>query len=84
MYGHQRSPSLEFKEMTKRDAQASLATELNKLRKTGNLTESQNKLVDKEFEGFQRLFAKYLAADVATPINWNRIEKLKDGSVNSL
>jgi hypothetical protein len=72
---------MEFKEKTKRDAQVSLSNELLKLRKTGNLTEVQARLVDKEFDGFQRLFAKYLEADVAAPIVWNKIEKLPEGSV---
>ena len=54
-----------FKEMTKRDAQISLNQELLKLRKTSNLTQEKNELIDKELEGFQRLFGQYLAADVA-------------------
>ena len=70
-----------FKEMTKRDAQMSLSHELIKLRKTSNLTQERNDLIDKEFEGFQRLFSQYLAADVAAPIQWEKIEKLPQGSV---
>jgi hypothetical protein len=38
--------------------------------------------VDKEFHGFQRLFANYLAADVDTSINWDKIEKLPANSVS--
>ena len=83
LFGHQRSPSMEnFKEMTKRDAQMSLSHELIKLRKTSNLTQERNDLIDKEFEGFQRLFSQYLAADVAAPIQWEKIEKLPQGSVS--
>eukprot|EP00093_Oithona_nana_P009830 09830.XXX_147009_151198_1 [CDS] Oithona nana genome sequencing. len=69
-----------FKEMTKRDAQISLNQELLKLRKTSNLTQEKNELIDKELEGFQRLFSQYLAADVAAPIHWEKIEKLPQGS----
>lgn len=43
LFGHTRSPSVEFKELTKRDAQFSLAQELDKLRRTGNLPDSQVK-----------------------------------------
>ena len=71
-----------FKEMTKRDAQISLNQELLKLRKTSNLTQEKNELIDKELEGFQRLFSQYLAADVAAPIHWEKIEKLPQGSVS--
>jgi hypothetical protein len=39
--------------------------------------------VDKEFNGFQRLFAKYLAADVDTSVHWDKIEKLPANSVSS-
>lgn len=73
---------MEFKEMTKRDALMSLNSELIKLRKTSNLTQEQNATIDKEFEGFQRLFAKYLEADVAAPIKWDKIEKLPKDSVS--
>lgn len=73
---------MEFKEMTKKDALVSLSSELTKLRKTSNLTSEHNALIDKEFEGFQRLFAKYLEADVAAPIDWNKIEKLPKDSVS--
>ena len=72
-----------FKEMTKRDAQISLNQELLKLRKTSNLTQEKNELIDKELEGFQRLFSQYLAADVAAPIHWEKIEKLPQGSVST-
>lgn len=67
--------------MTKRDALLSLSSELIKLRKTSNLTQDKNAVIDKEFEGFQRLFAKYLEADVAAPIHWDKIEKLPQGSI---
>ena len=70
--------------MTKRDALMSLSSELDKLRKTSNLTVERNKAIDKELEGFQRLFAKYLQADVAAPIDWEKIEKLPQGSVSVL
>jgi len=67
-YGHQRSSSMEFKEMTKRDAVFRLSAELIKLRKTSGLSTEKNEIIDKEFDGFQRLFGKYLEADVAAPI----------------
>jgi len=80
-YGHQRSPSMEFKEMTKRDAVFRLSAELIKLRKTSGLSAEKNEIIDKEFDGFERLFGKYLEADVAAPIIWEKIEKLPQGSI---
>ena len=74
---------MEFKEMTKRDAVSRLMQELIKLRKTSDLPADKNEIIDKEFDGFQRLFDKYLQADVAAPIEWEKIEKLPQGSVRN-
>ena len=76
------SQSMEFKELTKRDAERCLAMELDKLQRTGNLPEMQRAQIDKEFGGFQRLFAKFLAADSGTAIEWERIEKLPKDAVS--
>ena len=73
---------MEFKELTKRDAERSLAIELEKLKKTGNLPELQAHMIDKEFSGFQRLFNKFLAADSGDAIEWERIEKLPADAVS--
>ena len=77
------SQSMEFKELTKRDAERSLAIELEKLKKTGNLPELQAQMIDKEFGGFQRLFNKFLAADSGSAIEWERIEKLPSDAVST-
>lgn len=84
MYGHNRSPSREFKELTKRDAQISLTSELDKLRITGNLTEVQSRIVDQEFDGFKDLFAKFLASEAADGVVWDKIEKLPNNAVSYL
>jgi len=82
LFGHSRSPSMEFKELTKRDAQISLAQELDKLRRTGNLPDQQAKAVDKEFDGFKELFGKFLTSDSsAEAIKWGEIEKLPQDAV---
>lgn len=82
LFGHARSPSMEFKEMTKRDAEISLAHELEKLKKTALLPEFQAKLVDKEFDGFKRLFGKFLTSDSHEAIRWDKIEKLPKDAVS--
>ncbi len=74
---------MEFKEMTKLDALVTLNSELTKLRKTSNLTQERNTIVDKEFEAFQRLFSKFLEADASKSIDWDKIEKLPEGSILS-
>jgi hypothetical protein len=43
--------------------QTSLAQELLKLRLTANLTGERAEVIDKEFDGFQKLFASFLAAE---------------------
>jgi len=73
------SQSMEFKELTKRDAERSLSIELEKLKKTALLPEAQSRLIDKEFSGFQRLFKTFLAT--AGPIEWEKIEKLPSDAI---
>ena len=85
--GHYRSPSMEFKEITKKDAETSLAQELDKLRRTGvgigNLTKEQGDMIDRDFDGFKRLFAKYLSGEAKAGIDWAKIETLPDDSVGN-
>jgi len=69
---------MDFKELTKKDAQITLAMELDKLMKT--LPEAQKQIVEKEFEGFQRLFAKFIA-DSGPQLIWENIQKLPEGSI---
>lgn len=80
MYGHNRSPSREFKELTKRDAQILLNKELEKLQKTAQLPKAQAELVDKEFDGFRDLFGKFLTAEHQS-VKWDKIEKLPSDAV---
>jgi len=84
LFGHSRSESMEFKVMTKRDAEVSMTQELEKLRRTSGhlgLSDVQAKKVDFEFDGFKKLFAKYLSADSDASINWQKIEKLPSEAV---
>lgn len=80
--GHARSPSMEFKELTKKDAQNLLLHELNKLRKTGNLSSVESSEVDRDFDGFKTLFAKFLAEDTSA-IVWEKIEKLPTDAIRA-
>ena len=59
---------MEFKEMTKRDAVFRLSAELIKLRKTSGLSAEKNEIIDKEFDGFERLFGKYLRPMLLHPL----------------
>lgn len=80
MRGHQRVPSgsREFKELTKKDAQTQLEHELQELLATAE--EETKKTVEQEFQGFQRLFERFLL-DQGSTINWDRIEKLPENAV---
>ena len=78
------SLSMEFKELTKRDAERCLAMELEKLKRTGNLPQLQAQMIDKEFSGFQKLFTNFLAAESVSAIEWERIEKLPHDAVSYL
>merc|ERR1719458_681742 len=83
--GLYRSPSMEFKEVTKKDAEVGLSQELDKLRRTGVgtgcLIGEQADIVDRDFDGFKRLFAKYLSGEAKTGIDWAKIERLPEGSI---
>ena len=58
--------------------------ELEKLKRTGNLPQLQAQMIDKEFSGFQKLFANFLAAESVSAIEWERIEKLPHDAVSYL
>merc|ERR1719385_176509 len=80
LFGHQRSPSMEFKELTKKDAQISLALELDKLMVTS--PEGQKQLVGQDFDGFKSLFGKFIN-ETGPSVHWEKIEKLpKDAIAN--
>ena len=62
--------------------QLSLSMELDKLRRTGNLTQQQADSIDKEFDDFKKLFAKFLTVDAKDSIVWEKIEKLHQDAVS--
>jgi UTP--glucose-1-phosphate uridylyltransferase len=80
LFGHQRTPSMEFKELTKKDAQISLAQELEKLAITSNLAEKE--LMEKNFEGFQRLFSKFIN-ETGPSVHWDKIERLPKDAIKN-
>merc|ERR1711915_538924 len=76
--GIQRTPSMDFKELTKKDAQASLSMELDKLVRT--LPEGRKHVVDQDFDGFKRLFGKFIN-ETGPSVIWDKIEKLPHGAI---
>ncbi|CAL4060947.1 unnamed protein product, partial [Meganyctiphanes norvegica] len=78
VFGHQRSPSMEFKELTKKDAQVQLTQELQKLLLT--CPESHKPITQLEFEGFENLFGRFIN-ETGPSLEWDNIQKLPDGSV---
>jgi len=71
---------MEFKELTKKDAQISLAMELDKLLKT--LPEGSRQIVEQDFDGFKTLFGKFINS-TGPSVNWDKIEKLPQESVGA-
>merc|ERR1719412_1868404 len=47
----------------------------------GCLVGEQADVVDRDFDGFKRLFAKYLGGAAKAGIDWNKIEPLPEGSI---
>ena len=76
----QRSPSMEFKDLTKKDAQISLSTELDKLMMTSPVGIRDQ--VEQNMEGFKRLFGKFITSK-GPSVQWERIEKLPHDAVTS-
>ena len=92
----QRSPSMEFKDLTKKDAQVEyscedmrmkqliqigLSMELDKLMMTSPAgTRDQ---VETNFDGFKRLFGKFINSS-GPSVQWEKIEKLPPDAVRFL
>ncbi|CAG7832057.1 unnamed protein product [Allacma fusca] len=72
------SEAAEFTQLTKRDALVRLGHELDNL--AANAQQESKALIQKEFEGFQNIFNKFLQGS-GTSIDWSKIQKLPDGSV---
>ena len=70
---------MDFKEMTRRDAESSLAMELDKLARTG--TKARRELMDREFDGFKKLFGKFINESGPSVI-WDNIERLPQNAVS--
>ncbi|VEN64381.1 unnamed protein product, partial [Callosobruchus maculatus] len=80
--GHARagSETTQFIEATKRDALNNLRREMEKLLDSTEPHKSQE--ATKEFEGFQRLFRRFLD-ETGPSVEWDRIEKLPPGAVRN-
>ena len=72
---------MDFKELTKKDAQISLAMELDKLMMT--MPEGQKQVVEQDFDGFKRLFGKFINS-TGPSVHWDKIEKLPEDAVSFL
>jgi len=71
---------MEFKELTKKDAEVSLAMELEKLLKTTG--EGKKQVVEQDFDGFKRLFGKFIHS-TGPSVKWDKIEKLPKDAIQS-
>jgi UTP--glucose-1-phosphate uridylyltransferase len=72
------SEAAEFAQLTKRDALVRMENELSDLLK--ECKPSDKPLTEKEFDGFQKIFNKFLQG-AGTSVEWDKIEKLPDGAV---
>jgi len=78
LFGHQRTPSMDFKELTKKDAEMTLAMELDKLLKT--LPDSGRQDMEQDFDGFKKLFCKFIH-ESGPSVFWDKIEKLPQNAI---
>ena len=72
---------MEFKDLTKKDAQISLAMELDKLMMTSPVGAREE--VEQNFDGFKRLFGKFITSS-GPSVRWDKIEKLPPNAVSWL
>lgn len=72
------SEAAEFNQLTKRDALVRMSHELQSL--ATRAQENERGTMEKEFDGFQHIFKKFLQGS-GTTIDWNKIEQLPNGSV---
>lgn len=79
VFGHQRSPSMEFKELTKKDAQVQLTHELQKLSVT--CPQPLRETVQQDFDGFEKLFGRFIN-ESGPSVEWDRIQRLPDSAVS--
>ncbi|XP_050736828.1 UTP--glucose-1-phosphate uridylyltransferase-like isoform X2 [Eriocheir sinensis] len=78
VFGHQRSPSMEFKELTKKDAQVQLTHELQKLSVT--CPQPLRETIQQDFDGFEKLFGRFIN-ESGPSVEWDRIQRLPDSAV---
>ena len=71
---------MDFREMTQRDAESCLALELDKLARTE--AEGRRQTVDREFDGFKKLFGKFIN-EKGPSVIWDKIERLHQDAVSS-
>lgn len=71
---------MEFKHLTKQEARVRLTHDLEKLLHTcpTHLREA----TQREFEGFEKLFARFIYESSGAPINWDKIKRLDEGTVS--
>ncbi|KAK7072934.1 UTP--glucose-1-phosphate uridylyltransferase [Halocaridina rubra] len=81
VFGRHRRSSMEFKNLTKRDAQFQLTHELQKLLLT--CPSFQREITQKHFDGFENLFARFINESAEHSIQWQRIQKLPEGAVRN-
>ena len=74
----QRSPSMEFKDLTKKDAQVGLSMELDKLMMTSPTGIRDQ--VETNLDGFKKLFGKFINSS-GPSVQWEKIEKLPQDAV---
>ncbi len=80
-----RTASLEdFRVKTQQDALTSLSEDIERLKNVTDLPENQASAVNKDMQGFTKIFAKFLSPDTPDSIRWDEIERLSAGAVSTV
>ena len=72
---------MEFRELVTRDAQSALDSELQQLKFICAKDSREADTITNDFDGFSRLFAKFLAPDSREGVQWDKIKKAPAESV---
>ena len=73
---------MEFRELVTRDAQSALDSELHQLKFNCAKDSREADTITNDFDGFSRLFAKFLAPDSREGVQWDKIKKAPQESVH--
>lgn len=73
---------MEFKELTQKDAQVQMGSEVQKLLSTC-VSSATKEVATREMDGFERIFSRFIN-EAGPSVHWEQMQKLDDDMVTQL